>query len=195
MKKTRYNIGRSYIVLLASLPLLLLMVRCEIQPDFEYESSNQGGELGMTAWEYIQQSDSLSLMEEAVNAAGLSGLYSSSEAKTFIIPRNSAFRDYFKTNSISGVSEIPVADLQDMLKYHIVKAAVNFQNVELFDVTNDSPNAYDTENGEIMYLSHNSNYQVVINYGTNKSWTVITSNLEPTNGVIHITKDVVYLSL
>lgn len=181
--------------LIVFLPLLLLMVQCEIQPDFEYESNNHGEELGITAWEFIQQTDSLSLMEEAVTAAGLTGLYSSSEAKTFIIPRNSAFRDYFSTNGISSISEISVEDLEEILKYHIVKAVVNFQDANLLDVDNNNPNVYDTESGDVMYLSHDSNYRVWINSGTSLSWMVVTSNLKPTNGVIHVVKDIVYLNL
>jgi len=59
----------------------------------------------------------------------------------------------------------------------------------------NNPIAYTTESGSVMYLSHNTSYQGVINQGTKKSWTIITSNLEPTNGVIHITKDIVYLSI
>jgi len=173
--------------------LLLILAQCEIQDSFEYEYNNPGGKLNINAWEFIQQTDSLSLMEEAITAAGLQNYYSGTTEYTFIVPRNSAFRTYMKTNKYANIAAIPVATLTSVLKYHLVKATVIFSDPAL--LASNNAIAYDTESGQVMYLSHNTNYQGVINYGTKKSWTIITSNLEPTNGVIHITADVVYLSL
>lgn len=45
-----------------------------------------------------------------------------------------------------------------------------------------------------MYLSHNSSFIGLINEGTNVQWQIRTSNLEPTNGVIHIVNSIVYYS-
>ena len=194
MKKiTRYTVRKLHIsICLLSVLLLLFLTQCEIQESFEYEYNNPGGKLDMTAWQFIQQTDSLSLMEEAITTSGLQNYYAGTTEYTFIVPRNSAFRAYMKTNAYSSISAIPVATLQNVLKYHIVKAKVNFADPALLESNN--PIAYETENGQVMYLSHNTSYQGIINYGTKKSWTIITSNLEPTNGVIHVTADVVYLS-
>jgi uncharacterized surface protein with fasciclin (FAS1) repeats len=189
MKKIIIYLKRTLTLL--SLPLL--MTQCEIQEDFEYVPGNTGGELNMTAWAYIQQNDSLSLIEEAIIATGLQSFYSDSADRTFIVPRNSAFRSYMKTNKYTNIAAIPVATLGNVLKYHIVKSRVIFSDLALLQSNN--PIAYDTESGQVMYLSHNTSFQGIINYGTKKSWTIITSNLEPTNGVIHVTADVVYLSL
>jgi uncharacterized surface protein with fasciclin (FAS1) repeats len=147
----------------------------------------------MTALEFIQKTDSTSLMEEAITRTGLQNLYSGTEIRTYIIPRNSAFRAYLKTNKYASVSAIPVATLENVLKYHVVKAKVIFSDPDL--LLSDNPKAYITENGQVMYLSHNTSFQGIINQGTKKSWTIITSNIEPTNGVIHVTADVVFLSL
>lgn len=176
--------------------LALLMVtftQCEIQDNFEYEYSNPGGKLGVTAWEFIQQrSDILSMMEEAITIAGMQDYYSGSTEYTFILPRNSAFNDYLTANGYTNLSEVPVETLRSVLEYHIVKERVIFSDPDLILANN--PIAYETVSGQTMYLSHDTSYRGVINYGTKKSWTIITSNLEPTNGVIHVTKDIVYLS-
>ena len=195
MKKIEiYAILKHFVKFIAlSFVLILFFTRCEIQKDFEYEYNNPGGKLNVNAWEYIQQTDSLSLMEAAITAAGLQNLYTETTAKTFIVPRNSAFRVYMKTNKYANISAIPVATLQSVLKYHIVKSKVIFSDPAL--LLSNNPIEYQTESGQVMYLSHNTNYQGLINQGTKKSWTIITSNLEPTNGVIHVTADVVYLSL
>ena len=177
---------------LFSFGLILLFVKCEIQKDFEYEYSNQGGKLKVNAWEFIQQDDSLSLMEEAVTTAGLQNLFTASTEKTFIVPRNKAFRTYLKSNGYKTISAIPLATLQNVVKYHVIKAKVIFSDPTM---QANNPIAYDAENGQIMYLSRNTSYQGLINQGTKKSWTIYISNLEPTNGVLHVTADVVYLSL
>ncbi len=196
MKEIKIFTGKGLFakMLIASLFLLLLMGQCEIQKDFEYDySDSTGGVLNMTVWEFIQQTDSLSLMKEAITAAGMQDYYSGSTEYTFIVPRNSAFRTYMEDNGYASISDIPVATLQGVLGYHIVKAQVLFSDPDLLESNN--PIAYETVSGEIMYLSHDSNYRGMINYGTGKSWTIITSNLQPTNGVIHITADIVYLAL
>lgn len=172
--------------------LMLSLTQCEIQENYEYQYGNPGGKLNQTAWEFIQQTDILSTMEEAVGIAGMEDYYSGSTAYTFIIPRNSAFANYLKANKYTALSDIPVETLRDILKYHLVKERVIFSDPAL--IMSDNPIAYETVSGQKMYLSHNGNYQGLINQGTKKSWTIITSNLEPTNGVIHITSEIVYLS-
>lgn len=180
-------------VLLLPLTLAVMFASCEIQEDYEYVYGNPGGKVNMTAWEFIQTTDSLSLLEEAITATGLQSLYSGTTVRTFIAPRNSAFRAFMKTNSYANISAIPVAALETVLKYHVVNAKVIFTDPELLQ--SDKPISYPTESGAVMFLSHNTSYQGLINQGTKKSWTIITSNIEPTNGVIHVTADIVYLSL
>ncbi len=177
------------------LPLIFIFAvyGCEIQKDFEYDSSGYNGVLDVNAWAFIQSSDSLSLMEQAVIHAGMESYYTSTTVRTFIVPRNSGFRTYMKTNGYASINDIPAATLQGILEYHLVNAKVIFTDPDL--TLSNNPIAYDTESGSIMYLSHNSNYQGLINEKTKKSWTILTSNIQPTNGVIHITGDIVYLSI
>ncbi|MBC6489825.1 fasciclin domain-containing protein [Flavihumibacter stibioxidans] len=185
-----YN-GRSLKVVAIAAILSIVVTGC-VKENFKYQYSAPNDKLGINAWEYIQQKDSLSLMEEAVTAAGLQQYYSGTTEYTFIVPRNSAFRSLFKAKKYEGISSIPVDSLRTMLAYHIVKAKVLFSDPAL--LPKDNPIAYETENGQTMYLSHNSSYQGLINQGTKKVWTIITSNLQPTNGVIHVTADIVYLA-
>lgn len=195
MEKNNINSRKMRLLKMLFVPLIVsaMLASCEIQPDYEYEYGNPGGKLNMTALEFIQSTDSLSLMEEAIVATGLQSLYSGATVRTFIVPRNSAFRAYMKSNGFANIAAIPVDALEAVLKYHVVNAKVIFTDPELLQSNN--PIAYTTESGSVMYLSHNTSYQGVINQGTKKSWTIITSNLEPTNGVIHITADIVYLSI
>lgn len=183
---------RLLIMLMVPIFALLPFGSCEIQEDFEYKYSNPGGKLSINAWEFIQQTESLSLMEEAIVAAGMQDYYSGSTEYTFIVPSDDAFSSYLKANKYASLSAIPVPILKNLLLYHIVKAKVLFSDPAI-NRSND-PITYKTVNGQPMYLSRSNNYQGIINQGSNKSWVITTSNLEPTNGVIHISPAIAYFS-
>ncbi|MBZ4192141.1 DUF7594 domain-containing protein [Niabella beijingensis] len=171
---------------------LFLLPACEKQKNFSYEYDNPGGKMSISAWQFVQQTDSLALLSEAITAAGLQDYYSNAEVHTFIMPTNAAFRTYMSVNKYTSIAAIPVPILRNTLLYHIVKAKVLFSDPALSQ--NNNPIAYETANGQSMYLSHNANYQGLINEQTNKSWTISVSNLEPVNGVIHIVPELVYFS-
>lgn len=175
------------------LTLLGLLCACEIQEDFKYQPSGVNGNLDMNAWQYIQQSDSLSLLEAAVLYTGLEDLFQADgDARTFIVPNNKAFRMYLKENGYASIEAIPQPILRNLLRYHVVNAHVNFTDPGL--MPSNKPIAYQTQNGQWMYLSHASNFIGIINEGTNKQWQIRTSNLEASNGVLHIVNDLVYFS-
>ena len=86
MKKNKIYFTGAYLVkiMVASCLLMLVLTRCEIQPNFEYQHSYTDANLNLTAWEYIQQQDSLSLMKDAITAAGLQDMYSGADKKTLV---------------------------------------------------------------------------------------------------------------
>jgi uncharacterized surface protein with fasciclin (FAS1) repeats len=163
---------------------------CEIQENFDYVPSNSTKYLNVSAMEYIASNDSLSLLKQAIDITGLNTYYNGLESKTFIAPRNDAFRTYLADNGFNTLSDIPVPVLRNILLYHIVDAVVSFDDPELLE--SDKPIAYASENGQPMYLSHKSNFIGIINDGTNFSIEIKTSNLAPTNGVIHIVYNLAY---
>lgn len=185
------GIWNSFKIFFFSFVLIALATQCEIQDDFEYQYSNSTGELGVSAWEFIQNQDSLSLMEEAISTAGMESYYSGTTEYTFIVSRNSGWREYLEDNNYSSISEIPEDVIKSVIGYHIVKATILFSDPDLLESNN--PIAYETISGATMYLSHDSSYRGLINEDTNTSWRILTSNLQPTNGVIHILADIVYL--
>lgn len=186
------NFFRKFVVALGFVLTVVMLYNCEIQDDFSYKKSEYSGELGTTAWEFIQQNDSLNLLEKAIKATQLEGLFENEEEKTFIAPTDDAFKKYLQENSYNSIDEIPDPILLNLLKYHVVNESVIFTDPELSE--SNSPIAYDTQNGQIMYLSHNTNYEGLINENTSKQFTIRTSNLEATNGIIHVVPSVVYFS-
>ena len=184
------NLKTNYFLLIGILSILA--TSCEIQENFEYQKSGVTGNLGVNAWEFIQANDSLVLFEAAIKRAGLESSYTTMDSKTFIAPTNSAFESYLATNSYTSLEDVPLPILRNTLNYHIVNEVVLFTDPELADSNN--PIAYDTENGQIMFLSHNTNYQGIVNQGTSRQWTILTSNLVPTNGAMHVVSSIVYFS-
>ncbi len=192
MKQIKTYIKKWYFIrLFFFLFAITALTQC-VQESFEYDAHTPSGELGITAWQFIQQQDSLSMLEEAITATGLESLYSGTTEYTFILPRNNAFIGYLTTNSYSSISDIPVPVLRNILLYHIAEGKVLFTD-EVF-YTGEAIVVSQTENGQDMYLSRNDSYIGTINTGTNKSWSIETSNLEPTNGAIHILADIAYYS-
>ena len=170
----------------------LLMVSCEIQDGFSYKDSNSNEDLGVTAWQYIQRHDSLSLFQEAIKLTNTQNLYEVSTGKSFIAPTNEAFKDYLRNNAYQDLSEVPIPILRNVVKYHVVNAYVSFDDPKLMERNNPLP--YPSENGQTMFLSHNAGFTGIINEGTSKQWEIVTSNLKALNGVIHVVSSVVYFS-
>ncbi|MGE0020320.1 MAG: fasciclin domain-containing protein [Draconibacterium sp.] len=168
-----------------SFALVMLLTQCEIQDNFEYQKS-ANTDINVTAWEYIQSKDILSSMAEAITAAGMESYYSGATSYTFILPDNAAWTKYLSTNQYSSISDIPVETLKKVIGYHIVKDVVNFSDVDLMEINNYI--AYETVSGEVMYLSHDSSWRGYVN----AKWMIYTSNLVPTNGVMHVLNYVVY---
>lgn len=189
MEDLKYIIQRFTLIL----AVLVFATGCEVQKDFEYQPSGVDGALGISAWEYIQQNDSLSLLNDAIRYAGLETLFEgNTEGRTYIIPNNKAFRAYLTDNGYASVDAIPQPILRNLLRYHVVNASVLFTDPDLMPSNN--PIAYETQNGQVMYLSHATNFIGIVNEGTNQQWQIRTSNLQATNGVLHIVNDLVYFS-
>ena len=195
MKKYILNkSGRFFKLLFFASLLVGLFTQCEIQDSFEYKPSPSNPKIEMSSWEFIQQrTDIMSMMQQAVTRAQMQSYYSENKGYTYMLTNDTGWQKYLKTNKYTSVADIPVNVLQNILKYHIVKATVNFSDKSITQA--DNPISYNTESGEIMYLSRSTNYQGMINKGTKKTWTIITSNLEATNGILHVVDDVLYLSI
>jgi len=186
-----YMVWRSVTIAIV-LIIALMFTGCELQKNFTYVSSNPTAELNMNAWEFIQMHDTLQMFEQVISYLEMESYFYDDSTRTFIAPTNFAFTEYLSENGYSSIEDVPVPILRNVVKYHLVNARVTFTDPELSPSNN--PIAYTAENGQIMYLSHDGNYIGLVNQGTNQSWSIITSNLEPTNGVMHVIAYVVYYS-
>ncbi len=178
------------LTLIATL-FILLLSQCKKQKDFEYIPGSPESKLGITTWQFIQKKDSLSLMEKAIIRTGLKNLYTNKGANTYILSLNAGFREYLSENNYPNISAVPVPILKYLLLYQVIGKKILTSDTGLVKV---NPMPYETMNGQTMFISHSSRYQLVINEGTSKSWEIRVSNLEAKNGAIHISPEVVYFS-
>ncbi len=188
MKKLKNTIS----MVLLGVGLIGMQYSCEIQENFEYVQGPDNSKLSVDALTFISENESLSLLKEAIIKAGMESYYNGSKEYTFIAPNNQAFTAYLKDNGYASINDIPLPILKNMLKYHILNGTVNFNDPALS--ASNKPIAYNTENGQTMFLSHSSTYVGIINEGTNSQWQIRTSNLVPTNGVMHVTNFITYYS-
>ncbi|SOE20729.1 Cadherin-like [Spirosomataceae bacterium TFI 002] len=186
-------ISQSRLLLSATvIALSAIFNSCEIQEDFTYQKSNSTGQLNVTAWDFIQNTPALESLEKAIRLTNLEDLYQDNEVRTFIAPTNEAFDNYLKNNAYLTLEDVPLPILRNTIKYHVVNNRVVFTDPALFESNQNI--AYQTENGQVMYLSHNTNFVGEINRGTSKTWQITTSNIEPMEDAMHIVNDIVYFS-
>lgn len=204
MKLSRYQVIQ--IVLCA---IALLLSSCEIaglqfQDDAPYDYHVLDPQTGMSALEYLDQprEDTLfKLMREAVAYAGLEEEYSKPD-RTFLFLPNGSILSFNRNGSVnsncffgyhrrpdgeSGTAwtDYPVEEVKEFLLYHIFEGVYTFgqnlgpENAEVTALT-----------GEKAYIraGNERNSPVRINdfpYSLRPT-TARTSNLQTTNGVIHV---------
>lgn len=185
---------KSNILVNKGLVIILLLLQSCIQENFEYKLSDTNhGIWEVSVWGFIEDRDDFTTLKQAIEISGLKDLFDRDGDWTYVLPNNKAFRDFMPFNGYRNVSEIPVPILRNLLRYLVVKDRVIFTDPDLFESNNPIP--YETVNGQIMYLSHQTSFVGIVNEGTAKSFEIYTSNLQTTSGVVHVVGSMVYYSL
>ncbi|MEL7833163.1 fasciclin domain-containing protein [Fodinibius sp. Rm-B-1B1-1] len=113
----------------------------------------------------------LQALEDAVVQAGLAGTLQGDGPFTVFAPTNAAFDEV----DTSGLSD---QELQDILEYHVLPQEVLSGDIESGTVT--------TVNGADLEVTVNNDGSVSLTDGAGNIATVITVDLQGTNGVVHI---------
>ena len=163
----------------------------DLQKDFEYEYSPVELTVDMSAYAFIESRKNMdmSLLYDAITLAGYQQEYEIDD-RTFIILNDVAFTSYLKDNRYSGLQAMKVEDIKTLLNSYIVKG--RYHSLDL----TTTPVKVETMNPDaIMYLSlrpqnndAQNKFEVRINDVVNsgKVVSVVTSNLQPTNGIMHV---------
>jgi transforming growth factor-beta-induced protein len=115
-----------------------------------------------------------SILVEALVKADLVNALNNKGAFTVFAPTNQAFTNLFKTLGVNGISDLTKEQLIPILLYHVVDGKVLASDVK----TGTVPTLNEKSSLEII----KSMKGVMINNNSN----VVTTDIEATNGVIHV---------
>jgi transforming growth factor-beta-induced protein len=111
-----------------------------------------------------------SILVDAVLKAELAGILSGEGPFTIFAPTNSAFEALFNDLEISGISDLTKEDLVPILQYHVVSGNVG---------------SGDLSSGSVPTLNGDIQVDVGENVTINTDATVIATDVQGTNGMVH----------
>jgi transforming growth factor-beta-induced protein len=128
----------------------------------------------MTVVEIAASDERFSTLVEAVVKADLADALSAEGPYTVFAPTNDAFDALFKAIGVSGIDDLTKEQLTPILLYHVVSGKVMASDVS----TGNVPTL--NEKASIMVEVDNGNVMI------DKSSNVIITDIEGSNGVIHV---------
>lgn len=169
----------------------------KLQTDADYDGSVLDPHIPMTAWEYFEsRADIFSEFMAAVEYAGMKDYYTQTDRKyTYLALTNAAVKAFLANYpGTASVTECPVEDVENLIRYHIVDGFYSGYGelpVEpIFVLT-----LRRGEEGLMTLLTRKNPWMadagkiVVNNTGSNGSSPMrlaVSSNIMPTNGVVHV---------
>ncbi len=169
-----------------------------LQKDYDYEPSTLDPHVDMTAWEFIgTRTDLFSAYIDALEYTGLKSYYTQTDKKyTFLALTNTAMQSYM-SNKFPGKSSIRDCDLETvrkMILYHIVDGEYSSYNqlevtasFVLTELRGEEglmtmlvrKNPWQADAGKIVVNDTNTNAKSPMR-------SAVSSNIMPTNGVLHV---------
>ncbi len=153
--------------------IIVLLTACD--PTFEYEPSGiPNGKLDVNMLTFIQTNENFTALRAAVAKAGLNEALSGAGPLTLFAPNDEAFTQFLGEQTLD---DFTAEALRDLLQYHVLNQKI--LSPDGLTVSNEN---FDTllPGGQVE-LRIDDNNRVYANDNR-----VRTSNLEPTNGVIHV---------
>jgi transforming growth factor-beta-induced protein len=119
--------------------------------------------------------DSFSILVQAVVKAGLASTLSGTGPFTIFAPTNAAFQALFAKLGISGLNDLTAEQLVPILKYHVVSGNVRSNQLTA---------------GSVATLNGNFNVTLSPSPSINTSSDILATDVQATNGVIHVIDEV-----
>lgn len=207
MRNNIHNIRNKGMLLFGFLFLILTFSSCDLalQKDYDYEPQTLDPHVNMTAWDYMQtRPDVFSSLIIALNYTGLDTYYKQTDKKYTFLTLNNVAMDTYRQATEGAEMDITKWDkdkLTKMLKYHIIDGEYSSYGqlpVEPIFVLNllrgeedglmtilVRKNPWQADAGKIIINNTGSN-------GNSPMRSAKTSNIIPTNGVIHVFENYSY---
>jgi transforming growth factor-beta-induced protein len=133
--------------------------------------------------EVAQEAGQFSILIEAAQKAGLADFLSTHSGLTVFAPTDDAFAALLNDLGASSLDDIPVADLQQILSYHVIAARA--MSTDLNTGYYGTAASFDN-NSIVMYIEVGSS-----GVSINKNISVTSPDVNASNGVIHVVDKVI----
>jgi len=159
--------------ILTALLCLLFTAGCQESFDYQPAPTRPNGKLSVNIMTYLRsRPDAFSLLVQALERADLATTLSGG-TYTLFAPDDVAFKAYLGNRTLES---IPVEDLKRILLFHVINRKLLSSDLSLDLVPYPSQLT-----GRNLTLSRNATFVITVNGNR-----VFVSNLEPTNGAIHV---------
>lgn len=188
IKKIIYGLCCLAIVGLTSCNLMGL----DLQQDYVYTSSPTKLTMDMTAYQFIESRKNIdmSLLYEAINRVLYKDTFETKN-RTYIILNDIAFSNHLTYQKYAGLKYMPNSEIKKLLNKHIIKGLYNSLSLTTTPIRVETLDStiYLSICLESATIDSQNKYQVLVKkWGTTgNGQRIVTSNLHPTNGIMHVT--------
>jgi len=129
--------------------------------------------------EYLRANPDYSMFLELLDLTNYASFMNTYGTYTVFIPTNDAVQQYLNDVGATSLSQVPLVDLQNIAKLHILDQKIN--TTSFTDGKIATPSLY----GQYL-VTGAANKNGVSSVTVNKEASIVTSNIELGNGVIHV---------
>lgn len=129
--------------------------------------------------EYLRENPDYSMFLEILDLTNYASFMNTYGTYTMFLPTNEAVKQYLKDVGANSLKDVPLADLQNIAKLHILDARIN--TTFFTDGKIATPSMY----GQYL-ITGAANINGVSSITVNKTANIVTSNIELGNGVVHV---------
>ncbi|NHM06181.1 fasciclin domain-containing protein [Flavobacterium sp. CYK-4] len=135
----------------------------------------------------------LSTLVSALNRTGLTATFNSAGDYTVFAPTNDKFAAFLSANGYANLEAVPVDALREILRNHVLGTSLTASELTTGYVKTLAKGSASTTNTLSMYVEVTAG-NVKLNGGaSNKGASVVTANINASNGVIHVVDNVIAL--
>jgi len=129
--------------------------------------------------EYLRENPDYSMFLEILDYTNYASFMNTYGTYTFFLPTNDAVKKYMADLGVSSIKEIPMEDLKNLVKMHILDKAI--ATTSFTDGKIATPTFY----GQYL-ITGAANINGVSSTTVNKTSNIVVSNIAAGNGIIHV---------
>ena len=163
----------------------------DLQKDYDYKSTPTKLTMDMTAYQFIESRKNIdmSLLYEAINRVQYKDTFETKN-RTYIILNDIAFSNQLTYQKYAELKYMPNSEIVKLLNKHIIKGLYHSLSLTTTPVQVETldPTIFLSICLESATMDSQNKYQVLVKRwgSTGNAQRVVTSNLQPTNGIMHV---------